>query len=156
MITLARKTNKQQQKSPITHAYANEAISMQAECWLRGESRAVRPVWLWFREKPGNKQHRHHWHGSRGGTRTRWQSGALSAGSLQWVCLMNSIPSHCSEIFRFLPPVVPQRPVRNEPSGGSPSESLHPLKINVFKEGQSLPAFLGLSFILGPVAQITQ
>lgn len=49
-----------------------------------------------------------------------------------------------------------RRESRRRGESGSLRGSVHPFKINVFKEGQSFPAFLGLSFILGPVAQITQ
>lgn len=48
-----------------------------------------------------------------------------------------------------------KEPHRDE-TGSLGEESVHLFKTECFfKEGQSFPAFLGLSFILGPVAQIT-
>lgn len=47
-----------------------------------------------------------------------------------------------------------KKPHRDK-TGSLGEESVHLFKTDVFKEGQSFLAFLGLSFILGPVAQIT-
>lgn len=100
-----------------------------------------------------------------------WKLGALSTGSLQRLCIMNYIPAHCSKkklIFISLRTAGVlshtavlakirrswKKPHRDE-TGSLGEESVHLFKTDVFKEGQSFPAFLGLSFILGPVAQIT-
>lgn len=52
------------------------------------------------------------------------------------VCLMNYIPGYCSKNISSL------------------YENMHLFQMDIFQEGHSFPAFLGLPSILGPVAQI--
>lgn len=111
--------------------------------------------------------------GNRGGGR---EGGALEIGCFVYWLITASLPNElysCSLLRKKLICISPRaagvlshvavltkirrswKKPHRDGTGSLGEESVHLFKADVFKEGQSFPAFLGLSFILGPVAQIT-